>query len=94
MEQTKARYKDHTMIESRSQFPREYIVPEPSRTYGLGMPDVVYHEDMERLRRVLKTGNIGSFSTVKEWIDWNIHPAWMDEALEIAASHACKGAES
>lgn len=59
----------------------------PSREYGLGLSDVVYAEQIADVKRRCRSGQIGSFATIEEWIDWNVHPAWQDEALGIAASY-------
>lgn len=66
-------------------FPRYYPEFIPSREYGLGMPEIVRVEDIQRLYRVLRTGDFGWCKTAEEWIEWNVHPAYEDEALEIVA---------
>jgi len=66
-------------------FPRQYPEFIPSREYGLGMPEIIRVEDIRRLYRVLRTGDFGWCKTAEEWIEWNVHPAFEDEALEIVA---------
>lgn len=62
-----------------------YEVPQISREYGLGVPDVVFAEDMASLRRVLKTGEFGWCKSIEDWIEWHIYPQHQDDALEVVA---------
>jgi hypothetical protein len=51
------------------------------------MSDVVFAEEMAWLRSVLNRGDFGSHESIQDWIEENIHPAFVDDALQIAANH-------
>lgn len=76
------------------QFPRRYDVPEPSRTYGLGIPDVILAEELQLLKSVLRSGRLGWCKNVEEWIEWNTHPVNRDECLKIVADYEREAATS
>ena len=55
------------------------------RTYGLGLSDLVFAEEMTLLRTVFRRGTFGRCETIERWIDECIHPGYRDEALELVA---------
>lgn len=68
--------------------------PRIERNYGLGLSDVRYAEEMGNVTAALKRGTFGSFATVQEWVDWNVHPAWQDDAMKIVADYEREACES
>lgn len=82
------------MYEGRSQFPREYPAHEWPTQYGLGIPEIVRVESLERLRRVLRTKQYGMHDSLEEWMEWNIYPVFMDDALKIVAKFSKENATS
>lgn len=69
-------------------------VPQVNWNYGLGLSDARYAEEMGNVTATLKRGTFGSFATVQEWIDWNVHPAWQEDALSIVADYEREATES